>query len=74
MQIARGYAGKFEQWGIDEAFLDVSDRVADFFEAEELARKIKLEIKEKEGLTGSIGVGPTSLSPRLPATTRSQTG
>jgi DNA polymerase IV (DinB-like DNA polymerase) len=25
MEIARRYAGKFEQWGIDEAFLDVSE-------------------------------------------------
>ena len=27
MALARKYAGKFEQWGIDEAFLDVSDKV-----------------------------------------------
>ena len=28
MEIARKYAEKFEPWGIDEAFLDVSDKVA----------------------------------------------
>ncbi len=61
MEIARRYADKFEQWGIDEAFLDVTCKVKDYFEAEKLARQIKSEIKEKEGLTASIGVGPNKL-------------
>jgi len=61
MQIAREYADKFEQWGIDEAFLDVSSKVKDFVEAETLARKVKQEILEKEHLTCSIGVGPNKL-------------
>ncbi len=61
MAIARRYAGKFEQWGIDEAFLDVTDKVGDWAEAEALARQIKGEIKEKEHLTASIGVGPNKL-------------
>jgi DNA polymerase IV (archaeal DinB-like DNA polymerase) len=59
--LARKYAGKFEQWGIDEAFLDVSDKVADWAGAEALARQIKAEIKEKERITASIGVGPNKL-------------
>jgi DNA polymerase IV (archaeal DinB-like DNA polymerase) len=41
MDIARKYADKFEQWGIDEAFLDVTSKVKDYAEAEALARKIK---------------------------------
>ncbi len=61
MAIARQYAGRFEQWGIDEAFLDVTDKVKDFTEAEALARQIKQEIKQREGLTASIGVGPNKL-------------
>jgi DNA polymerase IV (archaeal DinB-like DNA polymerase) len=61
MAIARKYAVKFEQWGIDEAFLDVSGKVASWDEAEELARRIKAEIVEKEGLTASIGIGPNKL-------------
>ena len=61
MAIARKYAGRFEQWGIDEAFLDVSDKVSSYAEVEALARQIKQEIKEKEGLTASIGVGPNKL-------------
>jgi DNA polymerase IV (DinB-like DNA polymerase) len=61
MEVARKYAGKFEQWGIDEAFLDVSGKVDDWAGAEALAQRIKQEIKEKEGLTASIGVGPNKL-------------
>jgi DNA polymerase IV (DinB-like DNA polymerase) len=61
MDIARRYADKFEQWGIDEAFLDVSERVRDFHEAEALAREIKREILKEEKLTCSIGVGPNKL-------------
>ncbi len=61
MAIARRYAGIFEQWGIDEAFLDVTGKVKDYGEAEALARSIKQEIKEKENLTCSIGVGPNKL-------------
>ena len=61
MELARNYADKFEQWGIDEAFLDVTSKVKDYSEAEALARKIKQEIKEKQNLTCSIGVGPNKL-------------
>ena len=61
MALVRTYAGKFEQWGIDEAFLDVSNKVKDYAEAERLARQLKLEIKEKQNLTASIGIGPSKL-------------
>jgi DNA polymerase IV (DinB-like DNA polymerase) len=65
MDIARKYADKFEQWGIDEAFLDVSARVKDYVEAENLAKQLKLEIQEKESLTCSIGVGPNKLIAKI---------
>jgi DNA polymerase IV (archaeal DinB-like DNA polymerase) len=65
MAIARGHADKFEQWGIDEAFLDVSGRVKDWAEAEALALKLKAEIKEKERLTASIGIGPNKLIAKI---------
>jgi DNA polymerase IV (DinB-like DNA polymerase) len=65
MQIARHYADKFEQWGIDEAFLDVSNRVSGFAEAEALAMRIKQDIKEHEGLTCSVGVGPNKLIAKI---------
>jgi DNA polymerase IV (DinB-like DNA polymerase) len=61
MAIGRKYADKFEQWGLDEAFLDVSARVKDYGEAEAYAKQLKNEIKEKEFLTCSVGVGPNKL-------------
>jgi len=65
MDILRGFADKFEQWGLDEAFLDVSSRVQNFEEAKRLAREIKREIYEKEKLTCSIGIGPNKLVAKI---------
>jgi DNA polymerase IV (DinB-like DNA polymerase) len=65
MALLRKYADKFEQWGIDEAFMDVTSKVKDYAEAEALARQIKREIYEKEGLTCSIGVGPNKLVAKI---------
>jgi DNA polymerase IV (archaeal DinB-like DNA polymerase) len=65
MEIARRHADKFEQWGIDEAFLDVSTRTKNYDEAKELAKKIKQEILDKEHLTCSIGVGPNKLTAKI---------
>ncbi|MBX5329323.1 MAG: DNA polymerase IV [Candidatus Bathyarchaeota archaeon] len=65
MNILRKYADKFECWGIDEAFLDVTAKVKDYAEAEALARQIKNEIYGKEQLTCSIGVGPNKLVAKI---------
>jgi DNA polymerase IV (DinB-like DNA polymerase) len=65
MNILRGYADKFERWGLDEAFLDVTSRVKNFGEAKKLAKKIKKEIYEKEELTCSIGVAPNKLVAKI---------
>jgi DNA polymerase IV (DinB-like DNA polymerase) len=65
MDVARSYANKFEQWGIDEAFLDVSERVHNMEEAEALAKQLKQEIKLKENLTCSIGIGPNKLVAKI---------
>jgi DNA polymerase IV (DinB-like DNA polymerase) len=65
MNLTRKYADKFEQWGIDEAFLDVSSKMNDYAEAEALARQIKREISDKEQLTCSIGIGPNKLVAKI---------
>jgi len=65
MGILREYADKFEQWGIDEAFLDVTSRVNSYEEAEVLAHQIKMEILESEGLTCSVGIGPNKLVAKI---------
>lgn len=65
MTILRTYSDKFEQWGIDEAFLDVTSKVKDYVEAEALTRAIKKEIFEKQKLTCSIGIGPNKLIAKI---------
>lgn len=65
MDIARKYADKFEQWGIDEAFLDVSVRAQSYVDAEALAKQLKREIFEKEHLTCSVGIGPNKLIAKI---------
>ena len=66
MAILRSYADKFEGWGFDEAFLDMTQRTkGDYQEAEKLAQKIKKHIYEKERLTCSIGVGPNKLVAKI---------
>jgi len=65
MQILKRYADSFEQFGIDEAFLDVSSKALSYEEARRLAEKIKKEIFESEELTCSIGVGPNKLVAKI---------
>lgn len=65
MGILRKHADKFEQWGIDEAFLDVTSKVKNYGEAEALARRIKNGILEKERLTCSVGIGPNKLVAKI---------
>ena len=68
MNILRSYAGKFEEAGIDEAFLDVTLRTNGNYEkAKEVAQKIQTEILEKEKITTSIGIGPNKLIAKIAA-------
>jgi DNA polymerase IV (DinB-like DNA polymerase) len=65
MMILKRYAEKFERWGLDEAFLDMTPQVKNFDEAKKLAQKIKKEVYEKVNLTCSIGVGPNKLVAKI---------
>jgi DNA polymerase IV (DinB-like DNA polymerase) len=65
MKILKSHADKFEQAGIDEAFLDISNRVKDFEEAIGFAKKLMEEILNKEGLTCSIGVAPNKMVAKI---------
>jgi DNA polymerase IV (DinB-like DNA polymerase) len=65
MNILRSYSNKFEQWGIDEAFIDATSRAKDYAEAEHLAQQIKNGIYEKQKLTCSIGIGPNKLVAKI---------
>ena len=65
MNILRGYTDNLEQWGIDEAFLDVTSKVKDYVEAESLAQIIKKDVLEREGLTCSIGISYNKLVAKI---------
>lgn len=54
--IYRRYTDKIESFGIDEAWLDVTESVKSFGDGEKLANEIRERVKEEIGLTVSIGV------------------
>ena len=58
MAVLREFDDKFEQTSIDEAFLDVTERCPTYDEATTLARKMKEAVKQREGLTVSVGIAP----------------
>ncbi|MGQ9572000.1 MAG: DNA polymerase IV [Dehalococcoidia bacterium] len=57
MDIFRQVTPLVEQISLDEAFLDVSDRVGRGFSPEEVARMVKERVHQEVGLTVSVGVG-----------------
>jgi DNA polymerase IV (DinB-like DNA polymerase) len=66
MQILRSYASTFEQVGIDEAYLDVSDRTGgNFVVAEDLAMALKQSVKYQVGIILSVGIGPNKLVAKI---------
>ncbi len=65
MEILKEYSDKIEQESIDEAFCDLTEKVNDFEEAQKLAIQLKDEIKQKVGLTCSVGIGPNKLVAKI---------
>ncbi len=65
MKILKSYADKFEQGGIDEAYLDISNKAKSFGEARELARRIMEEVLSRENLTCSVGVSPNKMVAKI---------
>lgn len=65
MATLRGFADRFEQASIDEAFLDVSRRAEDEQSATALARTIKEAVKARHGLTCSIGIAPNKSAAKI---------
>lgn len=64
MGILREKADQFEQTSVDEAYLDISS-LSSWERAVELAAQLKEEIKTKERLTCSIGIGPNKLIAKI---------
>lgn len=65
MSTLRGFADRFEQGSIDEAYLDVTSSATDARSAARVAVDVKNTVKEKHGLTCSIGVGPNKSSAKI---------
>lgn len=63
--ILKTYTPLVEVASIDEAYLDVTDSVLLFGSPLRIAQLIKGEIREKEKLTCSIGIGPNKLIAKL---------
>ena len=73
MEIMKGFAEKFQQYSIDEAFL-VPVAVSNFEEAAIIAMRIKDEIKRQEKITCSVGVGPNKLIAKIASKFRKPDG
>jgi DNA polymerase IV (archaeal DinB-like DNA polymerase) len=65
MVIMKGFAEKFQQYSIDEAFLVPGPDIKSFEEATLCALRIKEEIKKQERITCSVGVGPNKLIAKI---------
>ncbi len=65
MKILADVSPKIKKMSIDEAFIDISDRVSDFSEAYQIAKKLQADIFEKEHITCSIGVAPTKIIAKI---------
>jgi len=63
MEILRKYCEKIEVAGIDEAYLDFSEK--NINEVIKTGKKIQNEIKAKEKITCSIGIGPNKLIAKI---------
>ena len=64
MGVIRDFADKFEQVSVDEAFIDVTDRIGNA-DAKAYSQKIKDTIFEKVGIKCSVGVGPNKLIAKM---------
>jgi DNA polymerase IV (DinB-like DNA polymerase) len=64
MALIRSYVPLVQVVGIDEAYMDLGF-CGSFEAARELGQKIKAEIKAREGLTASVGIGPNKLVAKI---------
>jgi DNA polymerase IV (DinB-like DNA polymerase) len=64
MEIVKKYSKVWEIVSLDEAYLDISFCKI-WKEAEDLGKKLKNEILEKEKLTATVGIGPNKLIAKM---------
>jgi DNA polymerase IV (DinB-like DNA polymerase) len=59
MTIVKQYSPIYESGGLDEAYLDLSEIVDGFDDAEKIGRNLKETVKENVGITCSVGIAFT---------------
>jgi DNA polymerase-4 len=74
MEVFHNYTDLVEPLSIDEAFLDVTGSSALHGTGEEIARKIKMSIREKTHLTASVGVAPNKFLAKIASDLRKPDG
>ena len=68
MNILRQYADVMEIESIDEAALDVTNRTeGSYEEAENLAKQLKKHVKDKTGLSCTVGIAPNRIVAKIAA-------
>ena len=65
MELLKGFADRFQQVSVDEAYLVPGPEVRNFGEAALYALRIKNEVQKQEGITCSVGVGPNKLIAKI---------
>lgn len=65
MELLKGFADRFQQVSVDEAYLVPCPEVRNFEEAALYALRIKDEIQKQEGITCSVGVGTNKLIAKI---------
>lgn len=63
--VLRATGAVVEPASIDEAYLDLTERVAGFAEARALAAALRRRIRHEAGVTASVGVGPNKLVAKI---------
>jgi DNA polymerase IV len=74
MALLARHSDRLEQVSVDEAYLELTDRVPDYRAAERVARQIKQEIREELQLTASVGLGPNKFLAKLGSDLRKPDG
>ena len=74
MEIMKGFADKFQQYSIDEAFLVPRPEIRSYEEAAMIAQRIKDEIKRQERITCSVGVAPNKIIAKVASKFRKPDG
>jgi DNA polymerase IV len=64
-EIFRSFTDVVQPVSIDEAYLDVTDRLASWGSATAIARAIRERVREERRLTVSVGVGPNRLVAKI---------